>query len=34
MDPKGYFRKAAGSTYIHTKDNKVYYFEKCEDTEG
>jgi len=31
MDPKGYLRKAAGTTYIHTKENKVYYFEKCED---
>jgi hypothetical protein len=31
MDPKGYLRKAAGTTYIHTEENKVYYFEKCED---
>ncbi len=34
MDPKGYLRKAAGTTYAHTEDNKVYYFEKYEDTIG
>ena len=32
MDPKGYLRKAAGATYVHTEENKVYYFEKCEDS--
>ena len=32
VDPKGYPRKAAGSTYVHTEENKVYYFEKCKDT--
>ena len=34
MDPKGYLRKAAGTTYTHTEDNKVYYFEKYEDSTG
>ncbi|KAF8969131.1 hypothetical protein BDZ97DRAFT_1915494 [Flammula alnicola] len=28
VDPKGYLAKAAGSTYVHTEENKVYYFEK------
>jgi hypothetical protein len=32
MDPKGYLKKAAGMKYVHTKENKVYYFEMCEDT--
>ena len=31
MDPKGYLKKAAGATYIHTEENKVYYYEMCED---
>ena len=28
VDPHGYLAKAAGSTYVHTEENKVYYFEK------
>ena len=28
VDPNGYLAKAAGSTYVHTEENKVYYFEK------
>jgi len=34
MDPKGYLRKVAGTLYIHTEENKVYYFEKCEHSAG
>lgn len=34
MDPKRYLRKAAGNTYIHTEENKVHYFEMCEDNAG
>ena len=28
VDPNGYLAKAAGSTYVHTEENKVYYYEK------
>ena len=28
VDPNGYLAKAAGSAYVHTEENKVYYFEK------
>ena len=28
VDPNGYLAKAAGSKYVHTEENKVYYFEK------
>jgi len=28
LDPNGYLAKAAGSTYVHTEENRVYYFEK------
>ena len=28
VDPLGSLLKAAGSAYVHTEDNKVYYFEK------
>lgn len=34
MDPKGFLKQAAGSEYIHTEENKVYYFETAHDTEG
>jgi len=34
MDPKGYLRKAAGTTYVHTEENKVYYFELKQDERG
>lgn len=29
VDPNGYLAKAAGSAYVHTEENKVYYFEKA-----
>ena len=28
VDPNGYLAKVAGSKYVHTEENKVYYFEK------
>ena len=31
IDPKGYLRKAAGNTFIHTEENKVHYFKMWED---
>ena len=34
MDPKGYLRRAAGTTYVHTEENKVYYFEKLQNETG
>ena len=34
MDPKGYLRKAAGGMYIHTEDNRVRYYEKCQASIG
>ena len=34
MDPRGYLRKAAGNTFIHTEENKVHYFEMREDNAG
>lgn len=34
MDPKAYLRKAAGTTYIHTEENRVHYYEMCEDSTG
>ena len=30
VDPNGYLAKAAGTTYVHMEENKVYYFEKAE----
>jgi hypothetical protein len=30
VDPNGYLAKAAGATYVHTEENKVYYFEKTD----
>jgi hypothetical protein len=29
VDPNSYLAKVAGSTYVHTEENKVYYFEKA-----
>jgi hypothetical protein len=29
VDPYGYLAKAAGTTYVHTEENKVYYYEKA-----
>lgn len=34
MDPKGYLKKAAGTTYIYTEENKVHYYETYEDNAG
>ena len=34
VDPNGYLAKAAGSTYVHTKENKVYYYERINDGQG
>lgn len=34
IDPKGYLRKAAGTMYIHTEENRVHYYEMCEDNTG
>jgi hypothetical protein len=34
VDPNGYLAKAAGTTYVHTEENKVYYFEKAIDGKG
>lgn len=34
MDPKGYLKKAAGNTYIHTEENRVHYFQMCNDNVG
>jgi hypothetical protein len=34
IDPKGYLRKAAGTTYIHTEENRVHYYEMYEDNTG
>ena len=34
VDPNGYLARAAGSTYVHTEENKVYYFEKAGDGRG
>jgi len=28
VDPHGALSKAAGTAYVHTEENKVYYFEK------
>ena len=34
MDPKGYLRKAAGTTYIHAEENRVHYYEMDKDRTG
>ena len=34
VDPNGYLARAAGSTYVHTEENKVYYFEKTDNGQG
>ena len=34
IDPRGYLKKAAGTKYVHTEENKVYYFETSEDSSG
>lgn len=34
VDPHGFLQQAAGSAYIHTTDNKVYYYEKGVSKDG
>lgn len=34
VDPFGTLAKAAGSAYVHTEENKVYYFEKTCSSDG
>ena len=34
VDSHGFLLQAAGGTYVHTTDNKVYYYEKCMSKEG
>lgn len=34
VDPFGTLAKAAGSAYVHTEENKVYYFEKACGSNG
>lgn len=34
MDPNGYLKRAAGTAYIHTEENKVYYFKSSSDKGG
>ena len=34
VDPYGFLLKAAGNTYVHTKDNKVYYYQKGANKKG
>ena len=28
IDPKGYLKKAAGDLFVHTEENKVWYYKK------
>jgi hypothetical protein len=34
VDPHGFLLQAAGSAYVHTTDNKIYYYEKRMSKEG
>jgi hypothetical protein len=34
IDPKGYLAKAAGDSFVHTEENKVWYYEKHEGSAG
>lgn len=34
VDPYGFLLKAAGNSYVHTEDNKVYYYQKGVDKGG
>lgn len=34
VDPHGFLQQAAGSAYVHTTDNKVYYYEKSVSKDG
>jgi len=34
IDPFGSLRKAAGASFVHTEENKVYYFQRKESASG
>ena len=34
VDPYGSLSKAASSSFVHTEENKVYYFQRKESTNG
>ena len=34
IDPKGFLKKAAGDLFVHTEENKVYYYEKHKSSSG
>lgn len=34
VDPYDFLLKAAGNTYVHTEDNKVYYYQKGVSRDG
>jgi hypothetical protein len=34
VDPFGTLAKAAGSAYVHTEENKVYYFERTHSSDS
>ena len=34
VDPFGTLTRAAGSAYVHTEENKVYYYEKTGGSDG
>ena len=34
VDPKGYLTKAAGDLFVHTEENKVWYYEKHKGSTG
>jgi hypothetical protein len=34
IDPKGYLTKAAGDSFVHTTENKVWYYKKHQGSAG
>ena len=34
IDPNGFLKKAAGDLFVHTEENKVYYYEKLKSSSG
>lgn len=34
IDPKGYLKKAAGDSFVHTEENKIRYYEKHKGSSG
>ena len=34
IDPKGFLKKAASNLFVHTEENKVYYYEKHKSSSG